>query len=87
MTNISSITFVHILNILEKNTKIEIDEMLTYASLDKEIVYDEEKFIDSKTLSTIFRYCAQKTNDDTLALKIGNINFLSFIRCFRLFNA
>lgn len=71
MTNISSITFVHILNILEKNTKIEIDEMLTYASLDKEIVYDEEKFIDSKTLSTIFRYCAQKTNDDTLALKIG----------------
>lgn len=71
MTKISSVTFVHILNILEKNSGIKIEEMLKHTSLDKEIVYDEESFIDSKNLSLIFRYCAQKTNDEALALKIG----------------
>jgi AraC-like DNA-binding protein len=72
MAKVSSVTFHYILKSLEKNTNISIDEMLDYVDLEKEVLSSHEVQIDSTKLSSIFMYCMKKSEDYTLALKIGS---------------
>ncbi|TLP41078.1 AraC family transcriptional regulator [Arcobacter arenosus] len=71
MAEISSLTFHYVLKSLEKITSIKVDEMLQLADIPSEVISCHENKIDSKKLSSIFRYCAKKSNNPYLALHIG----------------
>ena len=71
MAEVSCITFQYVLKALEKTTNISIEKMLEKVDLSMEILSKHDGKIDSKSLSSIFKYCMKKSNNPTLALHIG----------------
>lgn len=71
MSKVSSVTFHYVLKALQLNSGVSINEMLEVVDIDKEVLASNDSQISSAKLSTIFRYCMDKTGDFSLSLKIG----------------
>lgn len=69
MSEVSIVTFNYVLDLLEKKSQISKKKMLEVAKVTLE---KDQKFIDSRKLSFIFKYIIETTGDKTLALKIGS---------------
>jgi len=69
MTEVSGITFQYVVKALETNTGIPAEEMLEHIGLDG-AVFQRGK-TDSGFLTSVFRYCMEKTENPHLALDIG----------------
>ncbi len=71
MTELSSVTFHYVLKALEKITNISIEKMLEQVNLSMDDLTKIDGKIDSKNLSSIFKYCMKESNNKALALHIG----------------
>lgn len=70
MSEVSTVTFHHVISVLKKKTGISINEMLKEVCLDENTL-KRNKEIKSYKLSAIFRYCMEKTNNQNLSLDLG----------------
>lgn len=71
MEHVSAVTLHFILNVLESKYKLDTKELLTKLSIDSTLFLEENGYIESDKLKTLFMYAARMCQDPCLALNLG----------------